>query len=72
MDYYAKWILSNYKSKLNALTQIVIVATMNLIEFLLAQDLLLWGKFNSLFALIFIILVYYTNFKIKKKHVIIS
>ena len=68
----AIWILSNYKSKLNAIVQVVIVALMNIIEFVLASDLLLWGKLNSIFALLFIILVYYTNFKLKKKHVSIS
>lgn len=68
----AIWILSNYKSKLNAIAQIVIVAIMNIMELVLASDLLLWGKFNSLFALLFIILVFYTNFKLKKRHVIIS
>lgn len=68
----AIWILSNYKSKLNAISQIIIVATMNIIEFVLALDLLLWGKLNSLFALLFILLVYYTNFKIQNNHVISS
>tara|TARA_R110002074_G_scaffold32544_4_gene90951 strand:+ start:14317 stop:14706 length:390 start_codon:yes stop_codon:yes gene_type:complete len=64
------WILTNYKSKLNALTQIIILATMNIIEFMFAKDLLLWGKFNSLFAILFILIVYYTNFKTQEKHVI--
>lgn len=68
----ALWIISQYKSKLNALAQITIVAVMNVIEFFIVQDLLLWGAFNSLFALLFMILVYYTNFKLHKKHVIIS
>lgn len=68
----AIWILSNYKSKINAIAQIVIVGTMNVIELVLAPDLLLWGNVNFLYALIFLIIVYYTNFKIKKKHVIVS
>lgn len=58
----AIWVLSRFKSKLNAILQIVIVATMNLMEFLLVPDLLLWGKLNSLFALFFILLVYYNEF----------
>ena len=58
----AIWILSGYKSKLNAILQIVIVATMNILEFILVSDLLLWGKFNIIFALLFISLVHYTNF----------
>jgi hypothetical protein len=53
----AIWFLSNYKSKLNAITQIGIVATMNALEFILVPNLLLWGKLNSLFAFVFILLV---------------
>lgn len=68
----AIWILNGYKAKLNAITQIIIVAIMNILELILAPDLLLWGKFNSIFALLFIILVYHTNFKTKLKHAIIS
>lgn len=68
----AIWILSNYKSKLNAVIQMAVVLIMNIIEFIMAPDLLLWGKFNSLFALLFIILVYYTNFKINKMNAVIS
>ena len=63
----AIWILSKYKSKLNAIAQIVIVATMNTLEFLLVPDLLLWGKFNSLFAFIFILAVYFNEFYLNKK-----
>lgn len=65
------WVLSRYRSKLNAITQITIVATMNVIEFLLAPDLLLWGKFNALFAACFIALVFYKEFVLtpQKLHV---
>lgn len=55
------WIVSGYKSKWNAIAQIIIVATMNVLEFLLASDLLLWGKLNAVFALLFIIIVYFNN-----------
>jgi hypothetical protein len=44
------------------MTQIAIVATMNVIEFFIVPDLLLWGKMNSVFALLFIGLVYYQEF----------
>lgn len=40
----AIWILSGFKSKFNAIAQIIIVATMNILEFILVTDLLLWGK----------------------------
>ncbi len=60
------WVLSNYKSKWNALVQIVVVLTMNILEFILVTDLLLWGRFNIVFALIFVYFVYYNAFKIKE------
>jgi len=63
----AVWIISKFRSKLNAITQILIVATMNTLEFILVPDLLLWGRLNSMFALFFIILVYYNEFILSKK-----
>lgn len=63
----AVWILSGYKTKLNAITQILVVATMNTLEFIFVPDLLLWGKLNSLFAFIFILVVYYNEFYLNKK-----
>jgi hypothetical protein len=39
---------------------------MNLLEYLLARDLLLWGSWNSVFALLFIALIYFTAFVIGK------
>ncbi len=63
----AIWILSGYKTRLNAIGQITVVAAMNILEFILVPDLLLWGRFNSAFALIFIGLVYYNEFVLKKE-----
>jgi DoxX-like family len=63
----AIWILTRIKTRLNAIAQIIIVATMNTIEFLLAPDLLLWGKLNSVFAFLFILLVFYNAFYLNKK-----
>jgi inner membrane protein involved in colicin E2 resistance len=40
---------------------------MNTLEFILVPDLLLWGKLNSFYALLFIGLVYYTEFVLNKK-----
>lgn len=65
----AIWILSRYKSKLNAISQIVIIAIMNTLEFILVPDLLLWGKFNSLFALLLIGVIYFNEFYLNKKHI---
>jgi hypothetical protein len=63
----AVWTLSVYKTKLNAIVQIAIVATMNTLEFILVPDLLLWGKLNSLFAFIFILVVYFNEFYFNNK-----
>lgn len=60
----AIWILSKYRSRLNATLQIFIIATMNILEFILVPDLLLWGRFNALFALLFIIVIYFYEFKL--------
>ena len=61
------WVLSGYKKKENAWTQIIIIAIMNIIEFVLAKDLLLWGRFNIFFAFLFILLIYLNSFVANKK-----
>jgi hypothetical protein len=61
------WVLSRFKPKLNAIIQMVVIGTMNILEFLLVPDLLLWGKFNSLFAFLFIGLIYYNEFILARK-----
>jgi hypothetical protein len=66
----AVWILSNIKSRLNAMAQMLIIALMNCIEFILAPDLLLWGRANAAFAFLFIALIYYNEFKLRKSLVI--
>lgn len=63
----AVWIISGIKPRFNALVQMGIIATMNIIEFLLAPDLLLWGRLNSLYALIFILIIYFTAFKLRPR-----
>lgn len=63
----AFWVLSRIQSRLNAIAQIVIVATMNFLEFMLVPDLLLWGRFNAAFAAIFILLVFYNEFIVNRK-----
>lgn len=40
---------------------------MNTLEFFLTPDLLLWGKFNALFAFLFIGFIYYQEFLLQKK-----
>ena len=63
------WILSGFKTKLNAITQIVVIATMNALEFILVPQLLLWGKFNSIFACMLVFTVYYNEFVLNKQSI---
>ena len=63
----AIWVLSKFKTRLNAITQITIVGLMNFLEFILVPDLLLWGKLNSLFAFLFILVIYFNEFYWNKK-----
>jgi uncharacterized membrane protein YphA (DoxX/SURF4 family) len=63
----AVWIVSGKWSRLNAITQITIVATMNLIEALLVPHLLLWRHANALFAFLFILIIYYNEFHLRKQ-----
>ena len=65
----ALWIVSNIKQRINAIAQIIIIATMNTFEFILAPDLLLWGRFNSVFAFLFIMLIYYNEFHLNQKKI---
>jgi hypothetical protein len=61
------WILSGYKAKFNAVTQIVVVLLMNILEVILVPELLLWGSLNFLFALLFVILIFINEFIISKR-----
>lgn len=58
----AGWILSGFGRQRCGLMQIFLVAVMNILEFFLAADLLLWGKVNAVFASGFIALLYYHYF----------
>ena len=61
------WIFSKKNSRLISILQIVGIAAMNVLEFFLVPDLLLWGKYNSVFALLLIIAIYYNQFQLNKK-----
>jgi hypothetical protein len=65
--FMAIWILSKIETRLNAIVQIVIVATMNTIEFIFVPDLLFWGRTNAIFAFVFILVVYFNEFYLNKK-----
>ncbi|MEM1320785.1 MAG: DoxX-like family protein [Bacteroidota bacterium] len=57
------WVWSGIQSRYAALFQIFIVMTMNVIEFTLVPDLLLHGRLNIVFALLFCLVVYWNEFK---------
>lgn len=61
----AFWIVSGYKSRLVAILQIILVMSMNIIEFTLVDDLLLFGKWNLLLALGFSLFIYWNEFGAK-------
>jgi DoxX-like protein len=65
----AIWIVSGIWPRLNAITQIAVIAIMNLLEFILVPDLLLWGRLNLLFAGMFILIIWYNSFYLRLKPV---
>lgn len=62
------WILSGIKRRACAIFQIAVVGLMNIIEFVLVPDLLLFGRWNIVFASVFVIIVYIWEFKLWKPH----
>jgi len=62
----AVWILSGIKQKLNAIIQLIIIGSMNIIEFIFAEDLLLWGTANLFFAILLMIIIYFNAFILPK------
>ncbi|NOS85326.1 MAG: hypothetical protein HOP31_09315 [Ignavibacteria bacterium] len=61
------WVISRKFSRLAAVMQIIIVLTMNILEFILVPDLLLFGRMNIIIALVFVCVVYVNEFIIKPK-----
>ena len=57
------WVISGIKPRWCAWTQIALVLTMNSLEAVLAPDLLLWGRFNAVFAVLFCGLVYFHSLR---------
>jgi hypothetical protein len=56
----AVWVLSGWRYRRCAGTQIALIAVMNTLEFILAPDLLLWGRMNAFFAFLLIVFIYWT------------
>jgi len=63
----AIWIVSGARKRLNAVAQIILIACMNTLEFFIAPDLLLWGRFNAVFAFLFILIIYYNGFLVRRR-----
>jgi hypothetical protein len=63
----AIWILTNFKARENAIIQIVVVISMNVIEYIFVPHLLLWGRVNIIFAILFSGLVYYNEFVLQRQ-----
>lgn len=63
----AIWIVSRIQPKINAASQIVLIGSMNVIEFILVPDLLLWGRINILYALVFMVLIFFNEFFLGQK-----
>jgi len=63
----AIWIFSRKFNRVSSLIQILLVGVMNILEFILVPELLLWGRLNLLFALAFIVLVCYQGFILQSK-----
>lgn len=58
----ALWVVSRLWPRWCAAAQIGLVVTMNAIEFFLAPDLLLFGRFNAVFAGLFAVVVHWSEF----------
>jgi hypothetical protein len=58
----AIWVVTRIRSRLCAVVQIVVVMTMNILEFFLTPDLLLFGRLNILIAIGFVAVIYYNEF----------
>ena len=53
------WVLSGIRARWCAWAQIALILSMNTLEAVLAPDLLLWGRLNAVFAVLFCGLIYF-------------
>ena len=61
------WIVSGIKSRVCAITQIVVILLMNIIEFAMVPELLLFGKLNLVIAILFSGLICFNEFTLKQR-----
>lgn len=55
------WILSGIQPRLCTWVQVIVILAMNILEFILAPDLLLFGRMNLVFALLFAAVILWNN-----------
>lgn len=56
------WVLSGMYRRFNAIVQIALVMVMNILEYILVPEMLLWGKMNLVFASLFSIVIFWKEF----------
>lgn len=59
------WVLAGKYTRQTAWIQMLLIGTMNILEFTLAPDLLLWGRLNIIFAAALIGIIYYNEYRLK-------
>jgi hypothetical protein len=57
------WVLSGRYRRWCAVVQLVLIGSMNALEAVLAPDLLLWGRLNAVFAGLFMLFIYWREFR---------
>ena len=65
--FLAVLIILGFRSRLLAIIQVILVVLMNTLEIFIAPDLLLFGRLNGVLALVFIMIIIYTEFFLIKK-----
>jgi hypothetical protein len=65
----AIWIISGTRSRLCTYSQIIIIATMNIIETIMVPDLLLYGRANLFPAAFLISVIFLNEYAFKKRSV---
>ena len=61
------WVISRKYSRLAAIMQITVVLTMSVLEYIIAPELLLFGRLNIVIAVFFVSAVYFNEFILKPK-----
>ena len=61
------WVISRWKSRACAWFQVVLIATMNTIEFIKAPDLLLFGHGNAILAVLLILVILFNEYAPRQK-----